>query len=204
MLSESDLTALLPALPRQSFRGVLYRAVTLEALYGFHHNPPYPAIRPLYNLGAPAAGARYTPIGGPPSLYLAQEPDTATSEVNPVYARLRQQNPPVAALIPPCVIFSVKAVLDEVLDLTDPAIQSALQTDTRELTGAWRTAPPLTLPPTQQLGKTAFDGGAVQALRYPSAQSPAHACFVVFTDRLAGAAFLEVFDPDGNLRGRLP
>ena len=84
------LAALLPTLPLQPFQGVLYRAVTLEALYGFHRNPPYPQVRPLYNLGAPAAGARYTPLGGPPSLYLAVDADTAIAEVNQVYARLIQ------------------------------------------------------------------------------------------------------------------
>lgn len=204
MLSDAALSALLLTLPRRRFQGALYRVVTLEALYGFHHNPPYPAVRPLYNLGAPVAGARYTPLGGPPSLYLAEDPDTATAEVNPVYARLRQQNPPIAVVIPPCVLFSVQAALYEVLDLTDPAIQSALQTDTQELTGAWRVAVPSPLPPTQRLGKLAFESGVIQALRYPSAQLPACACYVVFTERLTGAAFIEVFDPDGNLRERLP
>ena len=205
MLPLSALTTVLPTLPVQPFTGVLYRAVTLESLFGFHRNPPYPSIRPLYNLGAPNTGARFTPQGGMPSLYLAEDTDTAIAEVNQVYAKLRQQNPPAMAPIAPCVLFSVHVFLGRVLNLETSAIQRALQTNTTELCAAWRpTQASGNLPLTQQLGQAAFQSGQIQALQYPSAQLASHSCFVIFPDRLTGPAFVEVYDPDGNLQERLP
>ena len=54
-----------------AFEGVTYRAVDLEALFGFHLPTPYPQPLPLFSAGASRRGARYTPIGGPKTLYLA-------------------------------------------------------------------------------------------------------------------------------------
>lgn len=205
MLDPAALRAVLPGLPVQPYQGVLYRAVTLEALYGFHHNPPYPAIRPLFNLGAPAAGARCTPVGGMASLYLAADTDTAIAEINQIYAQLRRLNPPVMVPIPPCVLFSVQVALDNVLNLNAPTVQAALQTDVAELSAPWRPVQAgVSMPPTQSLGQAAFDCGLIQALQYPSGQLPGHNCYIAFTDRLSGSSFIEVSDSDGNLRERLP
>ena len=208
MLAYSQLRNVLPGLPVQPLTGqnVFYRAITLEALYGFHQNPPYTSIRPLYNLGAPAGGARFTPQNGPPALYLTAEPETAFAEVEQFYAKLRQQNPPLFALTRPVVLISVNVHLEQVLDVTDAAIQAALQTTPQELAGSWRVPQNQgLLAPTQELGQAAFDCGAIQALRYESVQHPGHACYVIFTDRLQNtASFVEVHDPDNNLRERLP
>ena len=205
MLEEKLLPSVLETIPVKAFSGVFYRAVTLEALYGFHHSPPYPAIRPLYNLGAPATGARYTPRNGMPSLYLAESTDTAIAEVNQIFATLRRLQLPTSVPISPCVLFSVNVSLKQVLDLSDPQIQVTLQTDLGELLAPWREAQPsATLPATQRLGRESFDSGRIQALRYPSAQEANRHCYVIFTDRLGETDFVEVYDPDGNLKERLP
>ncbi len=194
-----EVLASLPVLP---FDGILYRAVTHRALIG---DPPYPEIRPLYDAGAPSSGARYTPRGGMKSLYLAADPETAFAEVNQIYAKLRRQSPPVMAPVPACTLFSVAARIERVLDLTDIAIQSALETNEAELSAPWRESQQSgTLPPTQWLGRAAYDTTVIQALRYPSMQLPGHACFVVFTERLQGNTFIEVDDASGYLRERLP
>ena len=97
MLDGAALAATLAALPVTSLSSVLYRAVTRRALVG---DPPYPTVRPLFDLGAPQRGARYTPVGGMRSLYLTEDPETALAEVNQAYAKLRRQNPPIMAAIP--------------------------------------------------------------------------------------------------------
>lgn len=123
-------------LPVQSIgQNILYRAIALEALYGFHHQPPYVTVHPLFNLGAPKNGGRFTPRGGPLSLYLAEEPETAFAEVEQLYAKLRRQNPPQFAPVKPTVLISMNVLLDHVLDLTHPSVQSALQTNLQELAG---------------------------------------------------------------------
>ena len=84
-----------------------------------------------------------------------------------------------------------------------PSISSA--DSINELTGDWRTPQSKGVPvPTQELGRSAFDVDTIQALRYESAQNPGHATYVIFTDRLVGKVFVEVNDPDNNLRERLP
>ncbi|MBC7528166.1 MAG: RES family NAD+ phosphorylase [Chthonomonadaceae bacterium] len=205
MLEGKLLRSALQTIPVTTFRGVLYRAVTLEALYGFHHSPPYPSLRPLYNLGAPTTGARYTPRNGMPSLYLAEDTDTALAEVNQIFAALRRLQLPTSVSIPPCVLFSVNVSLRQILDLSDPQIRATLQTDVSELVAPWREAQSSpTLPATQRLGREAFDSGRIQALRYPSAQEPDCYCYVIFTDCLGETDFVEVYDPDGNLKECLP
>lgn len=86
MLTGPALRTALPSLPTCSFDGVLYRAVDLESLFGFHQPTPYPQPLPLFSEGARQRGARYTPIGGPASLYLALDPQTAFA--------IRPLNPP--------------------------------------------------------------------------------------------------------------
>jgi hypothetical protein len=60
MLPREDLVQALAGLASRSIEGVLYRAIDLEALYGFQRPDPYPQPRPLYGFGAPAHGARFT------------------------------------------------------------------------------------------------------------------------------------------------
>jgi RES domain-containing protein len=206
MLSYRQLVAILPTLPMQTVETICFRAVNLETLFGFHRVPPYATVRPLYPLGAPLRGARFTPVGGMASLYVAADPETAYAEVNQVYNKLRSNSQSVSHPPAPTVIFSVAIKLERYLDLADSSVRTALHTNDRELTGAWRRAVRgSSVTPTQQMGKAAFECGHIQALRYVSAQNLGHVCYVIFTDRLTNSSsYAEVYDPDGNLRERLP
>ena len=203
MLPISELASLLPTLLVQPFSGILYRAVTRKALVG---DPPYPSVRPLFDLGPAQKGARFTPLGGMRSVYLAADPETAIAEVNQAYAKLRLQNPPVMATIPACMIYSATVVLDTILDVADPAVQATLETSEAELCDpTWRVYQSQGgIPLTQMFGQAVFDCGSIQAIRYPSALLPGHMCYVVFTERLTRSAFIQVDDPDGYLKEQLP
>ena len=61
------------------YQGQLCRAVNADALYGFSRAGHY-VPRPLYNLGPPKGGARFTPRGGMPCLYLAEDYETSLRE----------------------------------------------------------------------------------------------------------------------------
>lgn len=102
----------------------------------------------------------------------------------------------------PKVMYSAKAYLATVLDLTLPANQSAISTSLIELTSPWRNV--VGVAPTQELGQAVFDSGRYQAILFPSSKKQGHACVVIFTDRLTPPAFIEVYDPNGNLKERIP
>ena len=206
MLPRPQLLAILPMLPTHPIEELCFRAVHLEALYGFHRAPPYTSIRPLFPLGAPASGARFTPVGGMNSLYVAADPETAFAEANQIYTASRRHQSSLLLQPPgPTVLFSVRVRIEKCLDLTDVLVMGTLNTSAAELTRGWRRRNTGTLPATQELGLAAFDSGQIQAMRYPSVRQPGHTCFVIFTDRLAGTpAFAEVYDPDDNLRERIP
>ena len=100
---------------------------------------------------------------------------------------------------------AVDAILLNVLDLTDPSVQRAVGTTRQELTGEWRaTQDSGAEAPTQILGRICYESGRIDAIRYNSSKNPPDGkCVAVFADRLAGPAYLEVFDPFGNLAQRL-
>lgn len=64
--------------PRVKQRGVWYRSVDGAVFRGFY-DAKHP-MRPLWGLGAPRGGARFTPTNGPASLYVAEDLDTANRE----------------------------------------------------------------------------------------------------------------------------
>lgn len=192
MLDESALAIALTSTPVISWNGSLYRSVDLKYLSAPHHSP-----RPLYSLGTPVTGARFTPRGGPPSLYMAEETLTALAEAT---LTLTASSP-----MPPKVVFSAKASIDAVLDLTQGHVQHMLGTSQKELSGNWRLSNPTgPLPPTQLLGKAVFDSGRYSAVRYSSTKHSTGSCLVIFTDRLKPPSFVEVYDPNGHLKERIP
>lgn len=202
MLTPADLALVLPTLPRLTCQGHAYRVVAYKYLAA---NPPSHPNRFLYGLGAPTSGARYTPLGGMSTIYLAHDLATAFDEANPEQAILRRIDPGLAKPTPLGGHASILYELDAVLDVTDSQIQNQLQTNSAELAAPWRlTQKRGRVPPTQVLGQAVYDSGLFQAIWYESARAPGTYCLVVFPDRLAGKAFLEVYDPDGNVQERLP
>ena len=204
MLTAQALKKVLPLLPACAFEGILYRAVDLEALFGFHLPTPYPKPLPLFSEGARQRGARYTPIGGPDSLYLALDPQTAYAEANRVHTQAWVGATANAPALPPTVLISIRARLDCILDITDTSIQQALHTTQEELLRPWRLAQSRgRIVATQQLGQAAFDCGSFQAIRYPSAQSSGAHCLAVFPDRLSTPAYVESIDQHLNVPQRI-
>ncbi len=87
-------------------------------------------------------------------------------------------------------------------DLTDAATLTALGTTAQEMTGTWVST---SRPPTQLLGRMAYDSDRIAGIKYASAKHPGGLNLVVFPDRVpvAAGSFLQVYDPHGNLAQRL-
>jgi RES domain-containing protein len=156
--------------------------------------------QPLWGGAAKIAGARFTPVGGFDSIYLAHDPITAFIEVS---ALILLPGGPLPVRSAPWVVISVDGILNGLLDLTDPATLAALGTTTQEMTGTWATTPS---PPTQLVGQLAYDSDRIAGIKYASAKHPGGINVVVFPDRIAAVPgnYLEVYDPHGHLAQRLP
>jgi hypothetical protein len=97
--------------------------------------------------------------------------------------------------------------------VTSPEAWDHLRTSESELTGNWRNGEGRylrgdgLLPPTQLLGKVAYESHRVFGICYPSAKNTGRAVnLVVFPDRLqkGGTSYLQTLDLKGVLRARLP
>jgi RES domain-containing protein len=199
MLARLQLAAALNTTPLVSGHGPWSRVVGHRYLLApppGHTGPP----QPLWGGAAKIAGARFTPVGGFDSIYLAEDPITAFIEVS---ALILLPRGPVPVRSAPWVIVTVDGIVNNLLDLTDPATLTALATTAQEVTGTWVTLPQ---PPTQLLGKLAYDSGRIAGIRYASAKRAGGINVMVFPDRLPSATgnYLQVYDPHGNLAQRLP
>jgi len=198
MLPLRQLAAALGTVKLASAQGPWSRAVGYQYLL----RPP-PGLtgppQPLWGGAAKLAGARFTPKGGFDSIYLAQDPITAFIEVS---ALVMLPGGPAPVRSAPWVIVSVDGRLSHLLDLTDPAMLTALGTTEQEMTGTWVKTP---RPPTQRLARIAYDTGRIVGIKYRSAKHPAGVNLVVFPDRISVTAgnYLEVFDPHGKLSQRI-
>ncbi|MGO8765804.1 MAG: RES family NAD+ phosphorylase [Limisphaerales bacterium] len=155
--------------------------------------------QPLWGGAAKTVGARFTPIGSFDSIYLAHDPVTAFIEVS---ALILLPGGPVPVRTAPWVVVSVDGIINHLLDLTDAATLAALGTTAQEMTGTWAA---ITHPPTQLLGRLAYDSGRIAGIKYASAKNPGGLNVAVFSDRIPIAAgnYLEVYDPHGNLAQRI-
>lgn len=80
-----------------------------------------------------------------------------------------------------------------------------LATSAEELGADWRTLNARGIEaPSQRLGHAAYMSHRVDAITYRSIVWPAGVCLAVFPERLASRSCLEVVDPDGILRERIP
>ena len=190
------LRAAFKALPPVEYRRTLYRSVRLKFL----------SPTPLSGIGAKLVGARFTPkdpIAGFDTLYLAEDPNTAFAEFHyEPLALARDMDDDFAVRLAVTATVAPHAVLvpGEILDVTRREVRLALGTTLAELAAPWRVFPGLGLPPTQILGREAFNSGLFQAIRYPSVRNPGGVCLAVFVGRLAagGPAFLDIDDYRNN------
>jgi RES domain-containing protein len=207
MLPEATLREVLITLPSITVHGPWSRTVAFRLL----HAPPPRAPaggppQPLWPGGAPIQGARFTPRASFATVYLASDHHTALAEVQAVLQP--RTGPPLTLDRQPWVVLSVDGVLTNVLDLADPDIQAQLGSSLAELTGDWAyTQETGITPPTQVLGRVAYESGAFVGLFYASARDPGKGRNVaVFADRLRDfpPSHLQVIDPSGRLSQRLP
>ena len=106
----------------------------------------------------------------------------------------------------------IDGALTDILDLTDPATQTALRTTSKELTAPWLIQQAKHLagqgpaPATQVLGREAYGSGTIVGLRYSSSKNPKGFGVVVFTTRLTLTRHsLKVFNARGGaLQQSLP
>ncbi|MGI8550051.1 MAG: RES family NAD+ phosphorylase [Dehalococcoidia bacterium] len=160
---------------------------------------------PLWPYGSSQRGARFTPLGGFATYYLASDIYTASAEVlNQLWL---PGSPPPPVRHPPLVFFTIDGMLERVLDLTDGAIQAAVGSSLAELTGDW----PFTqaqgrLSPTQLLAQVAFDTGTLLGSRSVSSKNPPGTGVAVFADRLIPGqpSRLRIYDPYGSLVQDIP
>jgi len=209
MLLQSKLAKVLDRIALVSLNGPWTRIVRFRHLSDPRHRNPF------FASGVGINGARFTPKGGPDSLYFAYDPVTALYEtkmlMNP-YAGVTLQ-------YPPATMFAIEAIVSDVLDLTDPVTVRKVATNISELTGSWELQQAdyergtADLPPTQLLGKTAFESGRIAGIRYfsepnvdPQDPTKTGVNIMVFPDRLGinPGNRLTIIDPDLNLTGSLP
>ena len=198
MLPLLQLAAALATVKLVSSHGPWSRATGYRYLLG----PPPGLTGPPQPLGGGAAklaGARFTPQGGFDSIYLAHDPITAFIEVS---ALVQLPGGPVPVRSAPWVVVSVDGIPTNLLDLNDPATLAALGTTAQEITGTWAATPH---PPTQLLGRLAYDSDRIAGIKYASTKHPGGLNLVIFPDRISVAAgnYLEVYDPHGNLAQRI-
>ena len=196
MLGAADLANALAGLAVQAYTRNVFRCVELDALLSFI--PP----QPLFDLGAGKTGQRFTPVGGPRALYVAEHPATAYFETGQMFAS-------VAAIAqqqaPPTVILNLTVHIENVLDLTVHETQVGLGTTIAELTANWQWQLAIgAVPPTHVLSEVAFASGRFQAIRYPSALQTQQSNLIIWTERLANPSFVQVIDPSGRFAHRLP
>jgi len=166
---------------------------------------------PLWPGGPRLYGARFNPKGPFGGIYLASDPVTALTEVGAVL-----ENPSVPRTTlrtPPWAVFAVEGIVTGTLDLTDSRNQECLGTSLSELTGDWRYTQARylrgesSMPPTQLLGKVAYESERITGLLYRAARNTVDGLsLVVFPDRLdhERGDSLAVYDPHKQISQRLP
>jgi hypothetical protein len=163
--------------------------------------------QPLWPGGAEALGARFTPKESFGTIYLASDPITALLEVEAIFQGT------TSIRTPPLTIFAVEGLLDRVLDLTSLVVERALDTSLEELSGDWRFSQERYLkgmgpmPPSQQLGRMAYESGRFDAVQYRSAKNVRSGLgWAVFADRLtrSGRSYLRVNDEYGLIGQEIP
>lgn len=209
MLSEPQLAKILQNISLISVNGPWTRIVR------FRHLADPSRRDPFFASGASTEGARFTPKGGPNSLYFAYDPITALHETK----ILMNPYSGVTFNYPPATVFAVNAIVTNVLDLTDRATVAKLGTNTSELTGSWELQQAnyergsADIPPTQLLGRLAFQTLRISGIRYfsepnvnPADPTKTGINILVFPDRLNThpGNTLAVLDPDLNLIAQLP
>ncbi len=197
MQPKARLSKILTKLPNPGITGYFYRSIDYGALHSIE------PLNALYALGPSKQGQRYTPIGGPPALYVADKAYTSFAEVtHAITSSVKQfdSTPPG-----PLVVFAVSVHLEHILDLTDNSTLKALGTTVAELQEPWadQMASGFAVP-THLLAIAAYKTNRFQGIKYHSKEHPGGIDLIIWTDKLKASSFIEVFDPTKKLAARIP
>jgi len=198
MLDTPALRTELLVMAHPSVDGMFYRSIGAAALYRL--TPP----QPLWSLGPGNSGQRFSPLGGPPALYVAATPQTTLYESNSLAATLFESAGTRPA-IPATVTILIKVKLERALDLTDRAVLKRLKLSGSELFCPWKE---LMLNgeevPTHLLAEVAYQIPRLQGILFPSKQDARGINLIVWTRKVRSPSFVEVQDPSGILWQRIP
>jgi RES domain-containing protein len=145
---------------------------------------------------------------GPEVLYLAPNHQVALLEVQALLGSPTMPGGLVPHPATSWTVLNMSVQLTHVLDLTDPAIQSAMQVTVQELTGDWRGYELRALPtsavktptgpaPTQELGAL-LDRQNFEGFFTVSAKDPTERNLVVFPNQLKKGNAIRWFNPLTN------
>lgn len=195
MHARSRLDAVLNNLPNPRLTGTFFRSVNHNAL----HSRQPPDL--LFSLGPGVEGQRFTQVGGPPALYLANGAQTAYAEsTQSVVSSIAEIMVP-----PPMVVYAITVNLEHALDLNNPENLEQLGTSLAEIQGNWRGQMNSGLEvPTHILADAVFTSNRFQGMLYPSVAWTGGTDLIIWTDRVTDPSFIEVHDPSGDLARRLP
>ena len=204
MLPERQLRAALRKIAPVPVQGPFSRTVALHYLFPKAATVPHVRPQPLWGLGSKRFGGRYTPKNSFETIYMAKDVVTALKEVQALISI--SSGPAFMIVTVPWVTVAIQGLLSSVLDLTQSANVEAVGSSYQELTGAWRWVPGQTgEPPTHLLGRLCHTSRRFDGISYPSSKNPpSGVCVAVFPDRLRKPAYLEVYDPHGNVAQKLP
>jgi RES domain-containing protein len=204
VLPERQLRAALRKIAPVPVQGPFSRTVALHYLFPKAATVPHVRPQPLWGLGSKRFGGRYTPKNSFETIYMAKDVVTALKEVQALISI--SSGPAFMIVTVPWVTVAIQGLLSSVLDLTQSANVEAVGSSYQELTGAWRWVPGQTgEPPTHLLGRLCHTSRRFDGISYPSSKNPpSGVCVAVFPDRLRKPAYLEVYDPHGNVAQKLP
>jgi RES domain-containing protein len=197
-----ELARAIAAIALRDVKGYLCRAV--RSKYLKDRKPP----EPLYFLASARTGARFTPVGGPAGLYLANDQDVALAEIRDVAFDSTGKRRPLRRRDAVTLVTALTRVRG-VLDLTDPAVCLRVGVTPADIAAEWADvleaylAGRGPLPLTQQIGRAAHLTGRVRGILFPSARHPGGLCLCVFPDRLSDAEG-DVVRVSGTYPQRLP
>jgi RES domain-containing protein len=196
MLPARELGVALTRISPVTVRGPFFRTVAFKYLQAVGRG----ASNILSGVPGRDRGGRYNPAGGFPTTYLAESVETALSEgVRPFLG-----GGVAGALARPLVMLSIEGHLERVPDLLDPRVRARVGTDETELVAPYLLDALKGETATQRLGRMAYESARFEGLRGPSVQRAGGHTIAVFPERVASPSNLEVSDPDGLLRDRLP
>jgi RES domain-containing protein len=198
MHSPDILAAVLSTIPAVPINGTYHRSVANASLYQGRRKPKY-----LYALGSGREGARYTPKGGPPCLYVSAEPITTLSEAAGIASSLVLAG---IAIPQPMSAFSMKVDLHQgLLDLTDASVLTQLGTDLGELDGPWEQQALNGEPvPTQILSIAAHASSRFQGIRFYSHEDPGKINIVIWTETVKAPSAVAIVDSSDTVTERIP